>query len=810
MISALESSRVSPDPTKKTEVMRPLVSGWLGKIQQAIAVRKPWDSIANQCHHFFSGEMGFMWDDKFQAKYLNGKMKPRFKITLQKGFELVSIFGPTMYHQNPARAVRPRKQFEPDPQMFGGEESPMFQQVVQEQLKRDMDDDIRTQLMELYLNYTPDEQPFGGLAENSHSAITEALVSGRGVVWPRQYKMPGSQRTLTGCFFDSQENLFYDPDCTSLDDAWWVAKREVLPYWKVEREFNLPKDSLKDKATAESHNGRGEQRGDDLASFHRKQGVTNDLIVFYRIWSKMGCGGRLTGVDTSLRETLDEVCGDYCYVVVCEGCDWPLNAPSDAIERESDDQIEKRFRWPIPFWRDDKWPFAMLDFYPNPKSPYPIAPMAPGLGELTYLNIFISHLAGRTWSSSRDIIAVLERAAAEVEGPLRSAEDLAIIKISEVNKDLKQCIQWIDQPNVNTDAFQMIDRITHLFEQRTGLNELVYGLNPGGAQSRSATDSKIKNKNSQVRPDYMARRVEAWMELAADMEKFVARWFVEGKDIQDLVGPVGARLWDEKVVGVEPEVVVREMRATVTAGSMRKPNKERDTENINAVVSTLFPVLDKHADATSDTNPLNAFVEQWGDAIEMDVDELRMGPRTPAPPPPPTPEQQQMMQQQAEAEQAKAQAELQKGQLAIQKSQVDIQAAQAQAAVDQQKAQIEMQKAQVQAQTAAQSAQLELAVKQADAQTKQQDAALKQADAMAKVEETRIKTEEAGVNAQSAAMQSAADVAIAQYDVEEKKLEVDLKELDIELKKQDIKLKQKQLTLIDKKPASEGNNDDSN
>jgi hypothetical protein len=778
--------------------MMPIAKGWLGKMDEAIDARRGFDDVAEQCHSFFAGDMGFMWDSNFQKKYMKGGMDPKFKITLQKGYELVSIFGPKMYHQNPTREVRDVEPLEFSPMAFGDPNDPQVQQIFQmaqqQQQQRAEDDSIRNKLFDIILNYTPGEMPGGGLAAHSKQGITEALVTGRGVLWPRDYHMPGSDRTLTGCFWDSQDNLFYDPDATSVDDAWWVARREIKPYWEFEREFNLPKDSLRGKATHESRNSRGDSAGDDLAAHHRREGKTNDLMVVYKIWSKMGLGGRMKGnmehVSDGLRKELDEVCGDYCYICVAEGVDFPLNAPSEAVVKEDDDQIEKRFRWPIPFWRDDKWPFALLEFNKNPKSPYPIAPMAPGLGELTYLNIFISHLAARTWSSSRDLIVVLERAAVDLEGPLQNGKDQAIIKVGEGNKDLRECIQWIQQPGVNKDAFEMIDRITRLFEQRTGLNELLYGMNVGGIQSRSATDSKIKNENAQTRVGAMAKAVESWMAEAADMEKFVLRFKVEGKDIRERVGPVGAHLWDTKVLEEPLEVVCREMRATVTAGSMRKPDKAQDAQNIASVVSTIFPELSKHADVTGDTNPVNSFIQTWGEAIEQDVDGLMMGQRQQAPPSEEAQQQQQMMLQ---FEQQKMQAEVQKAGLEVQKIQADVQ-------IGGQKAQIEGQLSSIKLQTAAQEAQIDMQVKQADIALQTQEAELRQAEMQGKMLESQLKIEQQKASTEQATINAAKDITNAEGEVEGKEIEVVLKRLDVEEKKIDLQIKRKQLTLLDKEP----------
>ena len=35
---------------------------------------------------------------------------------------------------------------------------------------------------------------------------------------------------------------------------------------------------------------------------HRVAGTTNDMVVWYEIWSKTGAGARLTGMDTAIKE----------------------------------------------------------------------------------------------------------------------------------------------------------------------------------------------------------------------------------------------------------------------------------------------------------------------------------------------------------------------------------------------------------------------------------------------------------------------------------------------------------------------------
>lgn len=667
---------------RNPELMLPLVTGWLSKIREAGRAREKHDDVAKQCMNFFSGSVGFMWDSGYASKYMGGAMSPRFKITLQKAFELVALFGPILYWRNPIRIIKPRKKLDLSPEMFGDPNDPNVQQFFQQMMMQDQQtkvgERIRNELMSLYLNYTPDEMPNGGLASHAEIAITEALVKGRGVLWPHPYKFPGSDRTLTGCFYDTRDNLYIDPDATSLDDAWWIAQRVVEPVWKVEKRYGLPNGSMANKGQYETATAMAERSTDPFNSMHRAQGKTNDLIAYYKVWSKMGVGSRLTGIDSSLKSAFDKVVGDYAYIVVAEGVPHPLNANSDRVfdKSSSDEEVQSMFQWPVPFWRDDRWPFVELDFYRKPGSPYPIAPMEPGLGELTYMNIFMSHLAGRIWSSSRDFIAVLEEARVYVEKELKSGSDLAIIGLPPgLGKNINEIVQFLDQPNINTDAWRIMSEMSNLFERRTGLSELLYGMNPGGVQSRTATDIEAKREAVSVRPEYMSGKVEDWMTRAADMEKFCARWFVEGSDVRELVGPIGAELWDQHITTVDPEVIVREMRATVEAGSSRKPNRQRDAQNMQAVLPVMFPELSKHADATGDTNPLNQLLAKWGGTIDQDVQDMFMGPRRPEPPPPEEMQaQQQAQQMQMEMESQKQQAEVAKTQVEVEKARVDMHA----------------------------------------------------------------------------------------------------------------------------------------
>ena len=263
--------------------LRPIVQGWIGKINNAIRFRQPWKDVADECEMFFGTSTAFLWDPKNRVKFWgtdSGAVNPKFKLTVSKAFELVALFGPALYWQNPRRVASPRPMIELSPELLGAENDPMAQAIYQaaaQEAQQEMPARaLRSQLMEHYLNFTPNALR---LQDHSELAITQALVTGRGLLYTEPYAAPGSDKIMVGSFYDHVKNHFIDPDAEALEDAWWVAQRCIAPKWKVERDYNvtLPKGDL------ESANAQGERFGDDLANLHRAQNGTQDLVVYYKV-----------------------------------------------------------------------------------------------------------------------------------------------------------------------------------------------------------------------------------------------------------------------------------------------------------------------------------------------------------------------------------------------------------------------------------------------------------------------------------------------------------------------------------------------
>jgi hypothetical protein len=694
------------------EFLRPLVTGWVSKFEAAKRARSHWNEVSAECEMFYSKSAAAMWNPQYERKFWRGVKAPKFRISLNKAFEFVAIFAPNLMWDVPFRNVEPKRMLRlPDEMMqyLAGAEQQMqaFQQAIAQQgqpqidpqtgaplptppmpdpgtlqalmpalqlsqmihqlapmqSQSEMTDSLVAYLLQTWLNYTPREQKSGLIGE-SELALVDALVKGRGVMMTKTYKMPTSEHLLTGSFRERPENLLIDPDFTRLEDAKWIAIRRVDAHWELERRFRLPKDSLKGRASLESNWHYGEAGFD-----HKQDGQSNDLVVWYEVFSKSGPGTRLSGLHLPVRERLEEVVGDYAYLCIAPSVPYPLNCTSMALrhggpynEGLTDEEVRQAFAWPIPYWADDRWPVEVLDFYKDNESSWPIPPIAPGLGELKFLNFLVPWAANRIYSSSRDFWAVAGPHVDHYTKYLQEGLDQTIIPTPVGVADVRQAIQVLTQPETRFDVWKIIELVSELFDKRTGLTEMAYGMNPGGTQSRSAEDAIQKSRAVGVRPDHMRRKVVEWQSALSSLEAFCARWFISGDDVAPLLGPLGKTLWEQFVMSTDIELVVREMKYTVAASSIRRPDRDRDVANLQQFGQVIMPAIQAHMQATGDVTGFNGFVQKWGEYHDMRVDQFQLPP--PAPPQPDP---------KLQIEMAKGQTDLQRGQMELQGKTLDLQ-----------------------------------------------------------------------------------------------------------------------------------------
>jgi hypothetical protein len=716
--------------TIESEFLRPLCNAWINKIESShnSKDRKAWKEVADECMMFYSQSASAMWNPAYSKRFWRGIKLPKFRVTINKAFEMVAIFGPNLFWEIPHRTVESKRFLNLPQELFGPtpQGQMLYQQVMQQMQMESVRDEAIALLMDRWLNYTPREQPGGGLAGHSQKAVIDGLIKGRGVTATRPYKMPGSGRNLTGSFRESPDDIYLDPDFDSVEDCQWMAIKHVDVHTEVESRFKLPAGSLKNKATLESSWNFSESNTDDSAASHRRSGSTNDLVVWYEVFSKGGLGVNGTSMDSEIRDHMDAVVGQFAYIAVCADIPYPLNMSSEQIRRgATDEDVKEAFSWPVPYWADDKWPVEFLDFYLDPESAWPVAPLAPGLGELKLLNFLMSWFANRTWSSSRDFWAVAQPHLEHYREYILSGDDQSIIPTPVGLKSPKEAIEILTQPEGRQDMTQLISFVSDMFDKRVGMTPTIYGQNENATQNRTAEETQAKQRAVMARPEYMQKQVVEWQSRIAQSEAFVTRLFVTDDDVRGLLGDGGAMLWRQYVMNTDIELVVRQFQYTISAASIRRPNRERDIGNFQQVMGQFAPVLAGYGQQTGDYGPWNGMVQEWAALHDADLDDILI-------PPPQQNEEQVAMEQQIQQLQV---AELQ---AKVSKLNAEAQAKAVEAQIKPQEMQAEQVQAQVQLQTEQIRQQGEVIRQQGELARQQGEIARMRAEQEAKAREAQL------------------------------------------------------------------------
>lgn len=678
---------------------QPLAQAWLTKIRLASAHKKrEFQDDADEALRFFDGPHDFMYSDYdadagSKSHLFAGDTvvpSPSFRMTVNKVAEMVQLFGPVLYHRNPFRQVEPRNLPLLPKEMFGDPNSPQAQQQMQQitaQLEQvHIEDEIRARLLQEYLNYIPNET---NLKEHARRAIDEAIITGAGVLWTELYTPPGQKMQMVRSSYDSVCNLLFDPDMKSMEDAFWCARRRTLPIWRVEEIYGHEPGSL--QGNLESLRSQAVGEGDDDHDDRRKRGETNDLMTYWEVYSRMGMGHRMkgdTGTEASrytrnmsayrnspYAKMMDQF-GEHVHLAVAKDYPGLLNLPNAKIGKLSMEDAFFRVQWPIPFWLDpaDPWPCTIFQFHRRPNKVWPMSHLKPGLGELKFLNWAFSFMADKIKNTSRDFIAIQKSAGEDMKTAILSGRDLTVLEIERSHGTITDVVNFLQHPQMNGDIWRVIEAVLKMFEDRVGLNELLYGETR--KQLRSSAEAQIKGESVKVRPDDMATKIEEAMTMVSRKEALAARWYITSDDIEPLMGPLHAQLWSRYVSSSDPESTVHELTYRIEAGSIRKPNRDRDVENANSAVQQWTPLFQSYFQMTGNPRPINALIEMWCRAFDLDPKNFVLDP--PPPPEGPSPDQIEAQKAQQEMQIAEQEAALDN-----QSKQMDIQAKMAMAQIEQ-------------------------------------------------------------------------------------------------------------------------------
>jgi hypothetical protein len=229
----------------------------------------------------------------------------------------------------------------------------------------------------------------------------------------------------------------------------------------------------------------------------------------------------------------------------------------------------------------------------------------------------------------RDFIAIQKSAGEELKEAILHGRDLTLLEIEAAHGTISEVVQFLDHPQINGDIWKVIQAITHNFEQRTGLTELMYGEST--VQMRSAEEANVKGNAAQARPDDMAKKVEQAMSKVSRKEALAIRWHLGPQDVVEIFGQTVAQFWGQLVNSADLYAVTRQLDYRIEAGSTRKPNKDRDAANAQQAMQILFAPFMGYASHTGNFGPANALIQFWAKTVDMDASGMMLV----APPPPP-------------------------------------------------------------------------------------------------------------------------------------------------------------------------------
>lgn len=630
--------------------LRQITETWVKKIEQGLRYKRPFSEDAREAMNFFDGPHNWMWRDSYsrgETGYVNSISPPAFRMQCNKVFELVKLFAAVIYHRNPNRVVSTTKYPLIDPSILGFQPpqpgmppDPQSMQLMEMMRAHDEQEKLKdniSKLMQAYLNYTPDVL---NLKDHSRMVVDEAMIKGMGVWWTELVEMeggPGEQPyRMVGSFYDSIDNLVIDGDFDEMENMLWCARRCVHPLEVVAAEYGIDPETLKPHV-----DGSREIRTDrEIRDKKLKAGSTNQLVTYWKIWSKTGFGDRLKDAPKELRGVFDAL-GKYSYIVVCEGCPFPLNVPPEVMDEPVDEAIGvpqsllSRAAWPVPYYAEPNgWPFTDLAFHRKPNYAWPISPIKPGIGELRFINFALSWMATRIATASETLIGVSKAAEQDFKDQLLapSTGGFKLLEISEtLGRSIQDLVSVFQLPNISRDMWEIVSAVMELFDKRTGLTELVYGQT--NKAYRSAAEAQIKQENVSIRPDDMYNTLENAMSLLARREALAARWLLEPSDVLPALGPIGSAAWQQYVAARSVTEITRDFHYRVESGSSRKPNKATRVEQMQAALQVLGPVLQQMIPAGI-VDPFNALVSDWADSMDIDASPYMV---PPPPPPPPMP-----------------------------------------------------------------------------------------------------------------------------------------------------------------------------
>lgn len=650
---------------------------------------------AEECQRFILGQHEYLFDAKFiteqmymqigsTAKDDKPARAPRFKISDNWVAKYMQIVTPYLTQGQVVRTVKPTKPYVPPPGAYGidppevqmlklrdkaflqanpqyvMQQSALMSQanmeamgIQSEMVLRGARSDILTRV----LNYTISEL---GLMKERRAIVEDAIAYGFAAYMTELVQMPISGTYLVGSRHIGANDIVWDPDAMTEKDCKWLAIQCRAPKWQFSKLYNVPEERIK----ANSQSTTSERFHKQLLVSSGGQDNVNhrvppkDEVVYWKFWSRMGSGARLKDLQyrNATVDMLDGMLGDYCFFILTDAVDYPVNLTPELLEQAAQQMpeimaqnqqlqamgqepidpfamVSQACAWPTPFYLDvdDPWPITTLSFHRRNGSPYPIPHFEFALSYLKFMVWVVSFVADKCYRSQRDIWIIDSQISEQLKTAIEEGDDECIVKLKDMDqKTIKQFVDIISAPELKTSLMEVYQFFEQKVEQMTGLNDLMQAAM--ARSMRTATEAQVVSDASQLRPKDMAQRVNETDTRVSRKESITALLHYQEEDIAAIVGIAGASAWKRLTAGQSVINLMRESDHEVIASQGRILDLDTRKEQSNKLSQLVLPMLVQLGQVTGIFGPANRVLREIAEANQIDP-ELMMFPDMPPPAP---------------------------------------------------------------------------------------------------------------------------------------------------------------------------------
>lgn len=653
-----------------------ILQTWLNAIRCGIEAKEAeYLREAAQTEMFYGGDQKSLYSSQFAEEVGivpnasgvspgidgNTPRRPIFNVRDNAAAEAVQVFTPKFLSGEIQVSVDANKPFIPPPQLFGvigdpnqpqpvpqpGDPQALKNYVQQEMARQQyftatqqaemefVDRSYRSSIIEATLNYLNKEL---NIKEEARPAIRDWIVRGMGLMLTEMSTLPNGSGNLPSAVYMDDDRIVIDPDAKRLRDAKWVAIRCEHSPWEVAKQYadyGITEGDLH-PTSASVVGGRismrdGGQRG-------------NNILTYWKIYSRCGIGARLKPANERdpMFNELDQILGDHCYIVVSEGCRYPLNltpAIEDmALQGGGVNVFQVVTSWPCPFFYDpdDPWPFTAGWFHDRKGSPWPKSHLSFALGYLNFMAWILGFMAEKAYRDSRGVWIVDSSVVDKVVTWMKNGQDEEILRVTRGvdGGKIADMIEYIKGPEFDGSLITLYQFMNAQYQRISGITDLLQGQMD--RQMRSAEEANVLQAATNLRPQDMADRVQAWLARIMRKLAILARYSSTGQDLLPVIGTLGAMAWDQGIRTSNMADLFREATYSVETGKGRKPDVNTELDNINAAMQFVFPPMMQTYQMTGDPSSVNGVLETWGEARNMkSIDKMMLKPFMPMMPEPP-------------------------------------------------------------------------------------------------------------------------------------------------------------------------------